>query len=110
MLSPAALEDWSNAYRGNQPTDPYMEPLTAPDDWWKDLAASEIFLTGGADELFINDIEEFATKLQEHFPGFLTKIVSVDSAHDSPLTSVILGKEGPDEQIFAFANLISKRA
>ena len=43
--------------------DNYNSPLDAPVDWWSTLPASRILLVAGADELFVDDIVEFAHKL-----------------------------------------------
>jgi acetyl esterase/lipase len=110
MLPPEALKTWSDAFQGSAPADPFNQPLTAPAGWWKDLKVSEILLTGGSDELFVDDIKEFGEILVQEFAGKLTTIISPKCAHDQPLLDGILGAKEPGEQVQAFISWIGARS
>jgi acetyl esterase/lipase len=64
-LSVEALEEWSSAYRGQAPKNQlfYQEPLAAPPQWWRSVPVQEFLVVAGADEVFVDDICEFANKL-----------------------------------------------
>ncbi|OJJ66155.1 hypothetical protein ASPBRDRAFT_201253 [Aspergillus brasiliensis CBS 101740] len=63
VLAVPALESWAAMFQGSAPSDPYQEPLKAPKDWWLGLPANKVLVIAGADELFVDDIQEFAAQL-----------------------------------------------
>jgi len=63
-----ALRNWSDAFMGHAERDNYNSPLDASPDWWDGIPAEDILVLTGADELFVDDITEFAKKLQVSCP------------------------------------------
>ncbi len=51
---------------GGADTDSYNQPFRAPDGWWKDLngAVQDLLITAGTDEVLVDDIKAFATKIE----------------------------------------------
>lgn len=45
--------------------DPYLSPLDAPQEWWKNSAVSSILLVVGSWEVFLDDCVAFRERLQE---------------------------------------------
>lgn len=64
LLALSVLDNWSALFQGGAPTDYYLEPLDAPLDWWAGLPVQDILVTAGADEVFRDDIEQFAAQLK----------------------------------------------
>ncbi|KAH0558472.1 hypothetical protein GP486_004868 [Trichoglossum hirsutum] len=73
-LKDKTLQYWGDQFMGKAKADPYNQPLTASSDWWSALAVDEILIVAGADEIMIDDIQEFAKKLEvnnnHYFYGF----------------------------------------
>ncbi|KAJ5239867.1 alpha/beta-hydrolase [Penicillium chermesinum] len=62
-LAIPALHKWASLFRGSAPSDPYLEPLSAPANWWQPLLTKKVLITAGADEIFVDDIQKFAAQL-----------------------------------------------
>jgi hypothetical protein len=45
-------------------TDPYSQPITAPELWWENLGVEKMVIVAGGDEVFIDDIRVFEKKLR----------------------------------------------
>jgi acetyl esterase/lipase len=58
------LQYWGEQFLGKAKADPYNQPLTASSEWWSTLSVDEILIVAGADEIMIEDIREFAKKLE----------------------------------------------
>ena len=71
VLSGAALRKWSNAFMGDATQDNYTSPLDAPPHWWTGFPANDILVLAGGDEVFVDDIQEFAQKLNVCLMRFL---------------------------------------
>lgn len=112
MLTAKALEIWANAFTGGSFLDsnPYIEPVKAPEKWWKSICASKILITAGEDELFVDDIKAFAkaltSDLGQQGAHIVTTVVSTNSAHDQPLTDYMFGVKQPGDQTVAFKTLL----
>jgi acetyl esterase/lipase len=63
-LADSVLQYWGDQFMGEAKADPYNQPLTASSDWWSTLTVDEILVVAGSDELLIDDIREFAKKLE----------------------------------------------
>ncbi|KAH0537355.1 hypothetical protein FGG08_005834 [Glutinoglossum americanum] len=63
-LKDTVLQYWGDQFMGEAKADPYNQPLTASSDWWSALTVDEILIVAGRDELLIDDIREFAKKLE----------------------------------------------
>lgn len=57
---------------GNAEPDNYNQPILAPSVWWKDVAVKDVLITGGDEEILIDEIREFAAK-------FKVRVVRCDS-------------------------------
>lgn len=62
---------WSQAFLGYAPPDPYIEPLTAEVDWWRDVKAEEILVIASADECLTDTVRAMGEKLKVIFSSFL---------------------------------------
>ncbi|PLB34107.1 alpha/beta-hydrolase [Aspergillus candidus] len=99
-LDTDVLHRWATQFRGSAPTDPYMEPLSAPEDWWRGLPARDVLITAGDDEIFLDDIEEMGRRLQSVHPK--TKIcVLEDESHNHMILELTL-REDRSETRLAF--------
>ena len=70
--------------------DKYAEPINASIDCWTNVAdhvVSDIMISGGGGELFIDDISAFARVLERAFAG--DKLDSVDNGSEG-----VLGQQG----------------
>jgi acetyl esterase/lipase len=63
-VSPHVAPLWAAAYLGKSPSDNYNEAVNAPADWWKELKAKQVLITGGTDEILIDSIREIADKIK----------------------------------------------
>lgn len=52
------------AYLGEAPLDNYNQPGIAPAEWWRRIPVKQILITGGAKEVFVEEIARFAEKLK----------------------------------------------
>lgn len=93
---------------GTSTSDAFSEPLTAPRGWWKDLSISKILLTGGSNEVFIDDLKQMGAILDEEFLGKVTTIIIEGMSHGESIFSKILGNEGPTRESDAFVDWICK--
>jgi len=89
MFDARALSRWSSAFLGsNSPFagDFYSEPVLAPASWWEKTAevVDEVLIWGGANEILIDGIEEFARRFEKGFGGKggrVTTVVTERAAH-----------------------------
>jgi hypothetical protein len=49
---------------GNAKPDHYNQPILAPSSWWKDVVVKDVLITGGDEEVLIDEIREFAAKFK----------------------------------------------
>ncbi|KAJ5552630.1 alpha/beta-hydrolase [Penicillium frequentans] len=108
VLSIEMCKVWSEAYMGTSTSDAFSEPLTAPRGWWKDLSISKILLTGGGNEVFIDDLKQMGAILDEELLGKVTTIIIEGMSHGESIFSKILGNEGPTRESDAFVDWICK--
>ena len=64
LLDLVTLRKWSDNFMDGTDLDFYNTPLTAGEDWWEGIAASEIAVIAGGDEIFVDDIRCFVEKLK----------------------------------------------
>ncbi|KAL4861466.1 hypothetical protein BDV12DRAFT_208003 [Aspergillus spectabilis] len=64
VLSIPALNKWASIFKGSAVSDPYLEPLSAPQGWWQGLPTTKILIPAGANEVFVEDIQKFAEQLR----------------------------------------------
>jgi acetyl esterase/lipase len=62
LIPPVAAQRWSAAYMGSAKPDYYNEPIRAPSSWWNDVPVKDVLITGGDEEILVDDIREFAAK------------------------------------------------
>lgn len=108
ILSVEMCKKWSEAYIGMSPSDAFSEPLTAPRGWWKDLFISEILLTGGNDEVFVDDLKQLGAVLDEEFLGKTTTVIIEGMAHGESIFSMMLGCKGSSKEVNAFVDWVCK--
>lgn len=68
VVDAGVLKLWSDAFMGDAKIDEYNDPLSAEPQWWENTPVEKICFTGGADELFADDISAFAKKLKVGTP------------------------------------------
>lgn len=64
IINTEHLALWSSLFMGDAPKDAYVEPLEAPDDWWRGAKTDGILLVGGSQEIMLDDIISMARKLE----------------------------------------------
>ncbi|OQE13256.1 hypothetical protein PENFLA_c051G10194 [Penicillium flavigenum] len=96
VLNVAALEKWATLFKGLATSDQYMEPLSAPEDWWQGLPTREVLVIAGGDELFVDDIQNFADQLSSVHKEVILETVPRE-AHDHLVMEFFL-KEGRTRQ------------
>ena len=57
---------WSDVYLGSAVASEYAAPLRASKEWWSCLedVVKAVLVTSGTEELFADDIKDFAAKLK----------------------------------------------
>ena len=75
---------------GDAKPDNYNQPILAPSSWWKDVPVKEVLITGGDEEILIDEIREFAQKFKEARPTTEVLVVKGE-AHDQLLGNAIMG-------------------
>lgn len=88
-LTVAALKKWGALFQGNAPSDPYLEPLSAPENWWEGLHTRKAMVLAGADELFADDISKFLGRLQSTHQDTLLEVVP-NEPHDALVMEMVL--------------------
>ena len=66
ILTPYLVDTLSVIFLGKSARDNYNEPIRTNVEWWAGLkdVVKEIFVVGGADEIFVDSIKEMARKLE----------------------------------------------
>jgi len=96
LIHPTAIKIWSHAYQSSSPSDNYIEPLYASATWWTRLPAAvkDILVVAGENEVFVDDVKAFASKLEEVKKEL---VIVQNEYHDQPnfgFGEDSLGKEG----------------
>ncbi|KAL5048546.1 hypothetical protein BDW71DRAFT_195852 [Aspergillus fruticulosus] len=89
-LAIPALNKWASLFKSSAPSDPYLEPLSAPEGWWQGLPAKKILVLAGANELFVDDILRFAGQLS----GIVQNVAlhaTPGEAHDHLVMEFLMG-------------------
>ena len=63
-----ALHGFSRMYLNGLPSDPYTEPVLAPEGWWDGAKVEHILVVAGADEIFVDPIHVWVTKFRVCLP------------------------------------------
>jgi acetyl esterase/lipase len=53
-------KEWTALYKGDKPTNYYMEAAEAPATWWKGTMVEQILCTAGGDEILLDSISQWA--------------------------------------------------
>jgi acetyl esterase/lipase len=64
LISTVAAQRWSTAFMGSAKPDNYNQPILAPSSWWEDAPVEDVLITGGDEEILIDEIREFAAKFK----------------------------------------------
>ncbi|KAG9570958.1 alpha/beta hydrolase fold protein, partial [Aureobasidium melanogenum] len=92
-LSPVAITTWTNEFLQQAPHDNYNSPLTAPESWWADIPVSEIMVTGGEDEVLVDDVMSMIKKLKTQDKAKVQSLIATQEPHDGPLLEVLFSKK-----------------
>ena len=78
-------------FTGGAEFDGYSEPIKAPVEWWRgiDRVARDVFIWEGGNEVFIDDIKEFARKIGEATQNS-TFVVTPGAGHEEMIFDVSL--------------------
>lgn len=106
-LAISALDRWSTLFQGGVTTDYYLEPLSAPPQWWADLPVRHILVTAGSEEVFVDDIEAMTGRLQAGKVK-TTLVVTQGEVHDHLVMEFAL-KESQSQQRTAFQERVCAR-
>ncbi|KAI9786493.1 MAG: hypothetical protein M1839_006953 [Geoglossum umbratile] len=107
-LKDIVLRYWGDQFMGAAEVDPYNQPLTAPPNWWSTLTVDEILVVAGRDELLVDDIREFAKKLEASHDT-TTTVITVNEAHAQPIMDKLFGYTADGEQARAVKTWVSSR-
>jgi acetyl esterase/lipase len=77
FISSTRVKEWVALYRGDKPTNYYMEAAEAPASWWEDPLVEQLLCTAGGDEILLDSISQWAgrykvrpiTFVYENFTG-----------------------------------------
>lgn len=81
------LSKCAQTFLGDAKPDEYNQPFHAPASWWSDLPSKveDILITGGSEEVMVDDIERFAKKIEVSIamlPGIgVTNSMALDKPH-----------------------------
>ncbi|KAL6231976.1 hypothetical protein BDW75DRAFT_243404 [Aspergillus navahoensis] len=109
-LAVEVLNEWSSVYRGQAPKNQlfYQEPLTATPQWWRDVPVQEFLVVAGADEIFVDDICEFASKLMSVHSS-VSYIATDSELHDHMIAETLL-KEPMSQMRATFQSWVVARS
>lgn len=105
LLSIATLTRWGEAFMGTPSphkasVDFYNQPLMAPEAHWRDVAAEEILIVGGKDEVLVDSIVQMSRKLTNAVSAErVTTFIAEGEAHDMPNLDLQLGLGLCGEQV-----------
>ncbi|KAG9664100.1 flavin-binding monooxygenase, partial [Aureobasidium melanogenum] len=97
-LAPTAATTWTNEFLKQAPQDNYNAPLTAPESWWADIPVSEILVTGGEDEVLVDDIAAMIENLKTQDKAKVQSLIATQEPHDGPLLEMIFPKKCESSQ------------
>ncbi|KAL4892005.1 alpha/beta-hydrolase [Aspergillus ambiguus] len=106
-LAIPVLNSWSKLFQGDAPTDYYLEPLSAPLQWWNDLPVKDVLVSAGGEEIFVDDIDSMTTRLRSGNVK-TTLVIGRGEAHDHAVMEFGL-KEPQSQQRAAFQEWICAR-
>ncbi|KAE8331415.1 alpha/beta-hydrolase [Aspergillus sergii] len=92
ILAAPVLNNWSAIFKGTAQRDSYLEPLSAPADWWRSLPVGKVQIIAGTDEVFVDDIEKFAEQLERMHPETVLNVVP-DEAHDHAVMEFVFNEK-----------------
>lgn len=102
MFDARPLIRWSTAFLGTDAPyagDFYNEPVLAPANFWEEVShvIDEVLVWGGANEILVDGIREFAKRFTEGFGGKggkVTTVITSKAAHIEPIAERIVGYKG----------------
>jgi hypothetical protein len=59
-----AARRWSIVHTGDAKQDYCNQPIVAPSSWWKDVPVKDVLMTGGEEEVLVDEIREFVPKFR----------------------------------------------
>jgi acetyl esterase/lipase len=100
-LTPQALNRASAAFIGPAgANDEYSEPIRAPAEWWKEVAATacdEVMVWGGGGEILIDSIRIFANTIAHGFAGADAAYYQVNAAATATAAAVEAAADRKEE-------------
>ncbi|KAI1380453.1 Alpha/Beta hydrolase protein [Hypoxylon crocopeplum] len=100
-VSSRAVKSWFDGFMGSAPIDNYNTPLNAPVDWWNDIQAENLLILAGTDEVFVDDIQQFAEKIEERNTQKVELLIAPGEGHNSPIHERNFGLREKDGAIEA---------
>ncbi|KAF2734486.1 alpha/beta-hydrolase [Polyplosphaeria fusca] len=99
MFDGRPLNRWSGAFLASSSPfagDFYSEPVLAPASWWETTAdvVGEVLVWGGANEVLIDGIDEFAKRFTKGFGGkggSVQVVITPRACHIEPVVEKLLG-------------------
>jgi acetyl esterase/lipase len=62
FINSIKLKEWVPFYKGDKPTNYYMEAVEAPESWWEGAQVEQLLCTAGGDEILLDSISQWAEK------------------------------------------------
>ncbi|MCJ1462247.1 hypothetical protein MMC07_000847 [Pseudocyphellaria aurata] len=92
LVGVRGLKKSASFFMGEGKTDEYNQPSCAEAEWWQGLkdVVGEIFITAGADELMVDDIEAISEKIKAVHPKTST-LITPGEGHDLPIMDRAIG-------------------
>ncbi|KFY84896.1 hypothetical protein V500_08900 [Pseudogymnoascus sp. VKM F-4518 (FW-2643)] len=85
-----ALHGFSRMYLNGLPSDPYTEPVLAPEGWWDGAKVEQVLVVAGADEIFVDPIHAWVTKFRVTNPN-ITYMTGEHECHIAPIIWPVFG-------------------
>jgi acetyl esterase/lipase len=106
-LSQQAGRQWSTAFMGcpwphTAAADYYNQASSAPSSWWKDLQVENVLVVSGAEEVLLDGIVKFESKLREGLGKDRVEfLIAEGEYHDQPSLDLQIGYKEKDEGLQA---------
>lgn len=74
VISSISLGLWAQAVMGDFTPDEYSHPMQVPAGWWRDLPVARTFVGVGGDEVLLDSVVAFATKIKIQSPSIIFQV------------------------------------
>ena len=62
IIIPDVARKWGHDYLGDHPTNPYVEAVEAPANWWEGARVEQLLCVAGSDEMLVDPINVWVEK------------------------------------------------